>query len=364
MILKRKSENIQSEDKINDDGNEPKKTNHKSVLAVIFFIVTIICVVFIISRHNEIKEKNKDIEYTSICEGYNTAVDNYNSSVERFNELIDKLKVYPIDELPDKLDTKDGITVEDINKDEDTSPSNVKKETEILTNAVSDINQKYDEVCIMSFNSIIEDYNAIATEYNSAVKLTSIDYITDMPTEVAYKEEYKDVSEIETDQITNLIDNVIKDTERIASQYIVIQQITNPSEEWIMERLHEVPSIIDQQQVSKGNDPNGLLNKEGGYTSCIYFTVKEIDQNTVKGKTVVEKGTDAGGAIEAYDTREHALNRCDYLSQFDGTLLYSGSYAVVGTMVIRTSYKLSDEQQIDLTDSIVTAFTRISDLNE
>jgi len=39
------------------------------------------------------------------------------------------------------------------------------------------------------------------------------------------------------------------------------------------------------------NDPNGLLGKEGGYVSCIYFTVKDIPSASVKGNSIVEKGT-------------------------------------------------------------------------
>jgi len=107
------------------------------------------------------------------------------------------------------------------------------------------------------------------------------------------------------------------------------------------------------------NDPNGLLGKEGGYVSCIYFTVKDIPSASVKGNSIVEKGTDAGGAIEVYESLEYALNRCDYLSQFDGTLLYSGSYAIIGTMVVRTSYKLGNSEQVTLTNEITKLLTSV-----
>ena len=65
--------------------------------------------------------------------------------------------------------------------------------------------------------------------------------------------------------------------------------------------------------------------------------------------------------IDVYkrQTLQSALNRCDYLSQFDGTLLYSGSYAIIGTCVIRTSYKLNDQEQVDLTNDIVKALKAI-----
>ena len=77
----------------------------------------------------------------------------------------------------------------------------------------------------------------------------------------------------------------------------------------------------------------------------------------------MEKGTDAGGAIEVYATAEEAQARCEYLSGFDGTILYSGSYAIVGTMVIRTSYKLDNNQQMALTRSITRELTAQQNLN-
>ena len=52
-------------------------------------------------------------------------------------------------------------------------------------------------------------------------------------------------------------------------------------------------------------------------------------------------------------------NRVSYLAGFDNTILYSGSYAIVGTMVIRTSYLLTDEEQYNLTDAITRAVTKI-----
>ena len=73
---------------------------------------------------------------------------------------------------------------------------------------------------------------------------------------------------------------------------------------------------------------------------------------------MVDKGTDAGGAIEIYSNIKDAMERCEYLSEYDNTLLYSGSYAVVGTMVIRLSYALTDEEQLYLTDRITMELTK------
>ena len=87
--------------------------------------------------------------------------------------------------------------------------------------------------------------------------------------------------------------------------------------------------------------------------------IKRIDSDSVEGDTIVDKGTDVGGAIEVYKSVKDAEARCEYLSGFDNTLLYSGSYAIIGTMVIRTSYRLDGESQLELTTEITKAFTKL-----
>lgn len=57
------------------------------------------------------------------------------------------------------------------------------------------------------------------------------------------------------------------------------------------------------------------------------------------------------------------MTRCEYLKQFDDTMLYTGFYSIVGTMVVRTSYVLTDEQQYTLNDYIVQQFTNLEDIN-
>lgn len=135
----------------------------------------------------------------------------------------------------------------------------------------------------------------------------------------------------------------------------IMEQITVPSEAWVMERLGRVEDILEIQPVTSDNDPNGLLHREnGGYTACIYFTSTGIE---AAGDSPVSKGTDGGGAVEVYSTVQDAEARCEYL--FDNTILYTGSYAIVGTMVIRISYAYTDEAQYEMTDRIAKAFTQL-----
>ena len=148
-------------------------------------------------------------------------------------------------------------------------------------------------------------------------------------------------------ELTGQVDTLIK----------VVKQVIAPSGDWVMERLSRIEGITGCDQVTEAQNPDGILGKDGGYVACVYFSHSAINQATIPGDSIVAKGTDAGGAVEVYATLEDAQARIDYLAGFDGTILYSGSYAIVGTTVVRTSYKFTDEQQLLLTHDITKAMT-------
>ena len=216
------------------------------------------------------------------------------------------------------------------------------------------------------YNEAVKSFNQNVAEYNKAVSLTSVANIDGMPTSFdtlsVVSEQYEDVADVV--QSENNAEKIAKDTNTVlemASQVkaltMIVRQITAPSGEWVIERLSKIDSITGSQAVTEEFNPDGLLGKPSGYSSCIYFTVAAALPDEVPGGNTVEKGTDAGGAVEVYPTLLDAEERVKYLAGFDGTVLYSGSYAIVGTMVIRTSYKLSNEQQVELTSSIAQALT-------
>ena len=117
------------------------------------------------------------------------------------------------------------------------------------------------------------------------------------------------------------------------------------------------PGNINIEAVTEEHDPNGQLNKPGGYIGCIYF----LDENVNRSDLIIEPGKDntidigtkGGGAVEIYATEEDARNRDTYLADFDGTIYTSGSHAIVGTCVVRTSGILTSEQQLTLTNQII-----------
>lgn len=132
-----------------------------------------------------------------------------------------------------------------------------------------------------------------------------------------------------------------------------MKQITNPNEDFVIQHLKGIPNISGYQAVTEDHDPNGNLNKQGGYTSTVYFSTPLINQSSVYGNDIVDKGTECGGAIEVYASEEDAEKRDSYLASFDGAgMLNSGSHKVLGTIVIRTSTKLTATQQNEFTNNI------------
>lgn len=141
-----------------------------------------------------------------------------------------------------------------------------------------------------------------------------------------------------------------------------LKQITNPSSSFIESRLKEIDTITGVQSATEDNDPNKGLNKQGSYTASVYFT-DSLVTDTIEGKDIVTKGTDAGGNIEVYKTVEDAQKRNEYLSAFDGlpAMLNPGSHYVYGTIIIRTSGRLTATQQNDLTQKIYQKLIEIKD---
>lgn len=166
----------------------------------------------------------------------------------------------------------------------------------------------------------------------------------------AIKEQTKELEKpIDYSSITQKLQNHLESYESSVKQ---LEQITQPSQEFIEKRLKEIPTITEIQSVTETNDPNGLLNKQGGYTASVYFADQQVS-GIAPAADLVEAGNEAGGNIEVYSSKDDAEKRNDYLSSFDGNgLLNPGSHYVYGTIIIRTSDRLTASQQKNLTDAI------------
>lgn len=138
--------------------------------------------------------------------------------------------------------------------------------------------------------------------------------------------------------------------------------VNAPTEEYVIKCLNKVDKIKGVSAVTEDNDPNGNLNKAGGYTSTVYFSDSRINlDSSIYGNTIIEQGTDGGGSIEVYANEEDAIKRDEYLANFDGGIFASGSHKVVGTVLVRTSNELTASQQNELEKDIIDALTFVEE---
>lgn len=220
------------------------------------------------------------------------------------------------------------------------------KNTE-LTSAMNDAQKILDKKEAVYDNTTKEAFITALSDAKAAQRK-----IPDLPKKTAdINAETKKLSEpLDYSSVINAISE-----KQTAYQNSVLQmkQITNPNEDFVIQRLKGIPNISGYQAVTEDHDPNGNLNKQGGYTSTVYFSTPLIDQSSVYGNDIVDKGTECGGAIEVYASEEDAEKRDSYLASFDGAgMLNSGSHKVLGTIVIRTSTKLTATQQNKFTNNV------------
>lgn len=162
-----------------------------------------------------------------------------------------------------------------------------------------------------------------------------------------------EASKLEIPDYSKTVAKIEESESTLLKSYALMNQITNPSEEFVLERLALVSDIANTVPVTEDNDPNGKLGKAGGYTSQIYFSTPLLKTESLLGDRLIDAGTIAGGSIEVYATEEDANKRDIYLASFDGTVLDSGKHVVLGTMVIRVSSDLTASKQNELSEAIV-----------
>lgn len=139
-----------------------------------------------------------------------------------------------------------------------------------------------------------------------------------------------------------------------------MEQVTNPSEQFVIARLTGLPTITGVQAATEENDPNGQLNKQGGYTAAVFFSSDLVDRSRLTSDgDIVAVATDGGGSVEVYPTVDLAEAREKYLAGFDGTVFASGSHHVLGTCVVRVSNLLTASEQESIRASIADSLTRL-----
>ena len=143
----------------------------------------------------------------------------------------------------------------------------------------------------------------------------------------------------------------------------------NPDVKNVKSKIEKINDISDICIVTEDHDPNGKLNKQGGYTGALYFINKNIDttkyqeywdndkMEMVKSKDACDMGTSAGGCIEIYANEDDAKKRNAYLSQLDA-IVSGGYHEVKGTLVIRISDDLTATEQKEFVKKIINSIEK------
>lgn len=161
-----------------------------------------------------------------------------------------------------------------------------------------------------------------------------------------------EMNAVDYSALINDLDNARTAFENNAAQAAIVYA---PDAERVLSCLAQVPGIIESIAATEETDSNGLLNKDGGYIVRVVFSYELVNQAPVHGSAILDKGTDCGGSIEVFRNVADAEKRNAYLGAFDGTWLDSGSHCVIGTIIVRTSSKLTATQQDELEQLIVDA---------
>ena len=177
-------------------------------------------------------------------------------------------------------------------------------------------------------------------------------------------------------EVTALLEQAQKDLEDSIDLRV---KITDPNAQSVISALKSVSGIISAEAATEDNDPFAMLGTEDGYTSCIFFesdlvpaelpeeeAAEEPDENAEGENAPDEEAaepeaeapkaltTEAGGAIEVYETAELAQSRDEALTKTAN----ADFHTVFGSMVIRLSPKLSAIQQQELLEAIEAALLK------
>ena len=177
-------------------------------------------------------------------------------------------------------------------------------------------------------------------------------------------------------EVTAFLEQAQKDLEDSIDLKV---KITDPNAQSVISALKSVSGIISAEAATEDNDPFAMLGTEDGYTSCIFFesdlvpaelpeeeAAEEPDENAEGENAPDEEAaepeaeapkaltTEAGGAIEVYETAELAQSRDEALTKTAN----ADFHTVFGSMVIRLSPKLSAIQQQELLEAIEAALLK------
>ena len=296
--------------------------------------------------------------YNSIAaylEAYNLflqVVDEYNNEVSLYNEIAKQYNARNIEFITYLDEIKNSGIFNGSAYDQNTIIDLKNLTADISSSVLTNLEFKSEKTVSpkLDFSSSSQlDIDSATSDLKSVISQTQSDL-------EALTAEYKSITLPDYSEQTNAIEaqKMLAET-----SIAILNQITNPSEDFIISRLFELEHVSDVAAATEEHDPNGRLHKQGGYTAAIYFRYDLVSEDYLGEGDLIDQGTDAGGQIEVYATVEDAVERNEYLSAFDGSFLNVGSHTVLGTCVIRCSDYLTATQQQELEAAIIELLTRL-----
>lgn len=280
---------------------------------------------------------------------YNQEAKTYMESITAYNESAKALNAN-IQEITAEVDAAQ----ETINKNEEAlDPETLTSLKEVMTSVQDKI--------VAEVQVLPEYEQIIITESMSDDELKTV--TQKVKDDVSAMKEVVIPESVEIIDYSNDLTTLSEAHQKYKDSIQSLKQITAPTDEFVMDRLKRIDNITSIAAVTEDHDPNGQLNKAGGYIGTIYYTDTQVDRSKLyieEGKdNVIDVGTDGGGAIEIYPNADDAKKRDAYLAGFDGGLFSSGAHAVYGTLVVRVSNELTATQQKEMTQKLVEVLTQI-----
>ena len=308
-------------------------------------LIATVLLVFCLTGCNE-EEKKKANE---AAESYNSQVEEYNKGIRLYNDAVDKIV-----EANNSFNAVIDAAQASIDKGE--KPYDENTETKLKNGIVAAnkkvvaVPKKLDEKGSATVDEAwdkgkLEEFISDTNEDTSALASETVPTPPEIPNYETEINELNGLKKAYEDSIQGL------------------KQITAPTDEFVTKRLQRIDTILSMAAVTEDHDPNGKLNKQGGYIACIYFRDSRVDKkditNTEAGDDVIEIGTEGGGAVEVFKTEEEAVARDNYLAMTQSISGTARSHYVRGTCVIRTSEHLKGSEQMSLTDAITNALIAV-----
>ncbi|NLC25856.1 MAG: hypothetical protein GX777_04440 [Fastidiosipila sp.] len=337
---------------------EEKRKSRKPLLITVILIAILITAGLIWYFAYKVPQEKAHAEalgkYTSAVSEYNNVVTAYNEEADTYNEYLSA------------IEEENAILIEAVDKAQedlscDLKPYDVATKERLSDEVGAALRELIDipeSKQIFTLSEVTESDSKLKTEdlnaKNEAIE-SQINEITSIKEAIV-----SDRSVLSVPDYSGILEDLDEAKMTFHDSVAVLKQVTNPSEKFVISRITELTNVGIAAPVTEDNDPNGQLNKPGGYTATVYFSSPlVVDEYGLFTGDPIEDATDGGGAVEVYENVDNAIKRDEYLASFDGTFLTSGSHVVVGTCVVRTSHKLTATQQKALEAEIVEVLTRL-----